>query len=308
MYKNRIEHSLQSYQNLLNYRWHHTLFWLATQNKNNNGYDLYFAKPCPKSIWLPGKPRKKYLKRRENLLLYNFKKSSDNYTFCTLTFDHKKYNQKDCYSFLKSYIHKFLKRLKKRIKGLQYYWVIELHKDFYPHIHIIFNKFVHWKVIRAIWWVVSRSRITDIRKIPGTTAGKYISKYVNQTNKHSQSQFSALFKHVERLFGYSQGFFVKAEVIDDGQKWFLISLSTDIHLPDWFLSRPDPDTDFWYIPLKFSSSLLYSDLIPHITWYVDNNQIYDYFLEQTTLKEKKLLEKFWRIENKDPDNFEEIPF
>jgi len=308
MHQNRIQYSLKEYQSILYDRWNHTLFWFALKDNDSSNYNMFFAKPCPKTIWLPGRPRKKYLKARQKKLSYNFKKSADNYTFCTLTFSQKLYNRTDAFSFLKSYIHKFIKRLRKRVKTLQYYWVIELHKNGYPHIHIIFNQYVHWKVIRAIWWVVSRSRITDIRKIPGNNAGNYISKYVSKTNKHDQRQFEVIFKHVDRLFGYSQGFFVASESIQDIKKWYLISLSTNCLLPDWFLGRPCRDTDFWFIPENFASSLLYTDLIDHINWYPDFAEIYDYFRNITTNLEKIEYTKWWKIEHKDPDYFEKIPF
>ncbi len=285
MHKNRINNSYEEYQQILIDRWESTLFWFAKKEKEK--YNLYFAKPTPKVPWLPGKPREKYYKRLFGRLSSQLKSGNFHYSFCTLTYHTAKWSQQSSFHLLKSHIKEFIRRLKKRYPGIQYFWVIELTKRLYPHIHIIFNQFVHWTVIRAIWYKVTKSYITDIRAIPSGNIASYIASYLSSQKKSNESQWGTIFKNVSRLIGNSRHFFAEKVVSEEEQIWFLISLSTNLFTEDWRLNRKDKDKDFWLIPHHYAAGLLIFHYVDHTNWEDTYQDIYYSFT-------KDILSLIWR--------------
>ena len=306
MHQNRIDYSYRQYQDLILDRWASTLFWFA--KKEDKGYDLYFAKPTPRLPWLAGKPRTKYYRRLFARLYSQLKSGSFHYSFCTLTYHTRKYSQKYSFLMLKAHLKEFIRRLRKRYPNIQYFWVIELTKRLYPHIHIVFNQFVHWKVIRAIWYHVTKSYITDIRSIPAGNISAYMSKYLNSQKKQNESQWGTIFKNVDRLYGCSGSFFTKKPVDTSPQEWFLISISTNIMIEDWRLAREDSDKDFWLIPHHYAAGLLLYHAIDHTNWLDSYPDIYQSFTGEYNRRElMELNDNFhYYSDGFNPDNV--IPF
>jgi len=283
MHQNRIDYSYKQYQDKILDRWSSTLFWFA--RKNEAKYDLYFAKPTPKLPWIPGKPRKKYYRRLFAKLHSQLKQSKIKYSFCTLTYSTRKYSQKYCFLLLKDHMRAFIRKLRKRYPTIQYYWVVELTRRLYPHVHIVFDQFVHWIVIRAIWYSVTKSYITDIRSIPSGNLSAYLSKYLTSQKKSSETQWGTIFKNIDRLYGCSKNFFSKKAIENKEQEWFLISISTDLFQHDWTLGREDPEKDFWLIPHHFAAGLLIYHAIDHTNWQDSFPDIYQSFTKDYTLDE-----------------------
>ena len=152
MHSNRSM-NYEAYQDILLYRWNTQLIWLGSKNADGL-QSLYFARPTPRVIWLPGKPRQKYFKRLYARLYGTIKLSSDKYTFGTLTYHTEKWSRDGAALFLPEHLKEFFRRLRKKCKNLQYFWVVELTKLGYPHVHLIFNQYVHHVIIRAIWYAV----------------------------------------------------------------------------------------------------------------------------------------------------------
>ena len=306
MHLNRETYSYSGYQSLLIYRWQRTVFWFA--KKEGSKYDMYFAKPTPKTVWLPGKPRKKYYRRIFAKLHNQISDSKTKYGFCTLTYHTSKYSQKSSFILLKYHLKEFIRLIRKKYPTLQYFWVIELTKRLYPHIHIVFNQYVHWIVIRAIWYRITKSYITDIRSIPAGDISNYICSYLTQQKKSNEAQWGTIFKNVDRLYGSSLHFFVKAPISDRDQEWFLISMSTHCFLQDWELLRKDKEKDFWLIPHHFAAGLLYDDSLDHIKWFNDFPDIYASFYNEYTIQELKLNSKWFDYHCRSVSGNDIIPF
>jgi len=306
MHKNRINNSYAEYQKILIDRWQTTLFWFAKKEKEK--YQLWFAKPTPKVPWLPGKPREKYYKRLFVRLNNQIKSGKFHYTFGTLTYHTAKWSQQSAFSLLKSHLKEFIRRLKKRYPGIQYFWVIELTKRLYPHIHIIFNQYVHWTVMRAIWYVVTKSYITDIRSIPSSKLAGYISKYLNDQKKQNRSQWGCIFKNVSRLIGNSRNFFSEKPINEDEQIWFLISLSTNLLTEDWRLGRKDRKEDFWLIPHHYAAGLLIFHYIDHTNWEDTYQDIYLSFTKDYSVDDLEMFNSMFRFHVQDQFDGLKIPF
>jgi hypothetical protein len=98
--------SYEAYQDILLYRWNTQLIWLGS--KADNGLQsLYFARPTPRVVWLPGKPRQKYFKRLYARLYGTIKLSSDKYTFSTLTYHTEKWSRESAAQFLPDHLKEF---------------------------------------------------------------------------------------------------------------------------------------------------------------------------------------------------------
>lgn len=253
MHQNRVDYTLPQYQDVLLTRWSRTLFLFA-KKKKNNGYDFYFAKPTPRTVWLSGKPRDKYYKRLYARLHHQLTLDKKKYTFCTLTYHTRKYSREYCCSLLKSHLKEFIRRLRVRYPRLQYYWIIELTKDYYPHIHFVFDHYCHHVIIRAIWYAVTKSYITDIRMIPAGNLASYLSKYLTKQRSQKVDQFTFIFKNIDRLYGSSKYFFsvyVKFE-----SDWLFINMTFSCDYHDKRLFRPPDNPDFWYIYDEFAKCFL----------------------------------------------------
>jgi|GEM_PF-2029103 len=306
MHNNRIEYSYPQYQSVIIDRWKNTLFWFA--RKSDEKYDLYFAKPTPRVPWLPGKPRKKYYKRLFTRIFRQLQTGNFKYSFCTLTYHTRKYSQKYAFLMLKDHLKEFIRRLRKKYPKIQYFWVIELTKNLYPHIHIVFNQYVHWLVIRSIWYHVTQSYITDIRSIPAGNLAAYMSKYISSQKKSSEIQWATIFKQVDRLYGSSKYFFCKIATEEKDQEWFLISISTNIYDADWRLDRHDSDEDFWLIQHHFAAGLLIYHAVDHCNWQDSYPDIYQTFTQPYSADEIYDFNHAWsyHIKSNNPDTV--IPF
>jgi len=283
MHKNREIYSYESYQDVLLHRWNTTLLWLGSKDESGL-QSLYFCKPVPRVVWLPGKPREKYFKRLYARLHNTLNISAKNYSFCTLTYHTEKWSRESAAMLIPEHLKEFFRRLRKRVKNLQYFWVIELTKLGYPHIHLIFNQFIHHKVIRAIWYAITRSYITDIRKVPGNNVAAYVTKYLTKQAKHNEAQYAFIFKNVARLWSSSRNFFGAPQSYES--EYVFVGISFNCQISNNKIFRNDPEAEFWEVPLDFVLPLLHdnsfiernlnSSEISFITWFDRLLNIVDY--------------------------------
>lgn len=253
MHNNRKIYCLERYQEILIQRWSSTIIWLG--RRDQKGFpELWFARPTPRTIWLPGKPRKKYYRRLYEKLHSQLKISANKYSFITLTYHTKKYSPEEVASRMKGDIKELLRRLRKIHTKIQYFWIVELTASGYPHLHIIVNKFIFWKVLKGIWYSITKSYITDIRSIPAGNLASYVCKYLAKQSKHDDWQFKFIFKHIDRLWSSSRGFFGKyVKPLSDS---IFLAFTWDCHLNNHQIHRPDSDSTFWYVPYEFAIPLL----------------------------------------------------
>lgn len=253
MHANRELYTLDQYQSILEQRWHSGLIWLA--KRDSNGFpDFYFCRPVPRTVWLPGKPREKYYLRLRNKLKTQFRQSAKKYSFLTLTYCTRLYSPEEACARLKSDIKELLRRIRRRYKKIQYFYIVELTENGYPHLHIIIDKFIWWKVLKAMWGAITGSWIILIKSIPGRSVAGYLTKYLTSQKKSSDWQFAFIFKNIDRLWSSSRGFFAPAAaVISDN---IFLAMSWNLHVSKRFLFRPDDDTSFWKIPTYIAMPLL----------------------------------------------------
>jgi hypothetical protein len=253
MHNNRINYTLEEYQKVILHRWNSTVFMFARRNEYDV-LDPFFAKPAPRTPWLEGRPREKYYSRLYARLDHQLKNSTRKFTFCTLTYSTKKYSQRLACLQIKDHLHEFIKRLRKKYPKIQYFWVIELTKRSYPHIHIIFDQYAHWKIIKAIWYAITGSYIIDIRSIPPKSAAAYICGYVTKQRKSSSKQWAFIFKNIDRLWSCSRSFFTSKWVTE--QEFYLLAMSLSCYWSDNALKRPLSAEEFWEVPYDFIVPIL----------------------------------------------------
>lgn len=259
MHQNRIDYSLEEYQEIIKTRWHTSLLWLSERNPDGHR-NLFFARPVPRTVWLPGKPRQKYYKKLFFRLHNQLACSDRKYSFATLTYSTKQYSNIMAAALLSNHIKEFIRLIRKRYKKVQYFWIIELTKNYQPHIHIIFDCFIHWKVLRAIWRKVTGSYITNIKSIPSSAAAGYITGYLTKQSKQNNHQFEFIFKHIDRLYCSSRNFFFKSDKILS--KYILIAFSKT-YFSDSFIFRPDPESELWSPDINYWYGLLLYDIFIH---------------------------------------------
>jgi len=256
MHDNRKKYSFEEYQDIIIDRWQHTLLWLGKYSAAGDP-ELWFARPTPSTPWCPGKPRAKYYKKIYARLATQLNIQSKNYTFCTLTYHTEKYSPEGAAALLPSHIKEFMRLLRKKLGKLQYFWIIELTSLGYPHLHIIFDRYIHWRVIRAIWYKVTKCKVTDIRKIPAGNLAAYVTKYITKQSKQNEDKFGFIFKNIDRMWSSSRGFFTKG---DPREKVFiLVGFSSNLYYLDKFICRNDPEEEVWLVPYDFAVPLLHFD-------------------------------------------------
>lgn len=257
MHENRTLYSYSEYKDILLSRWKSTYLWL-TEKQPESFHSLFFAQPAPKTLWLPGSPRRKYFKRLQAKLKHQTVRRNSNYTFATLTYSTEKYTRKAACLLMKDHMKEFMRLLRKRYKRIQYFWIVELTKARYPHYHIIFDRFVHWRVLRAIWYKVSGNSVTNIKAIPGGGAAGYVTKYLAKTRKNSEEYFDFMFKHIDRLWSSSRSFFYSCSPPD--RKYIALAISFGCHYTRQYTFKPSDHAEFWEVDIDYWYPLLYYNL------------------------------------------------
>lgn len=204
MHENRKNYDLFSYQKKIRNNARKLGIVLETSLSGS----FYIFHPIPSCPWLP-ETRKKYYgklrKRAQNI------PNHKQYTFCTLTYSTRFYTAEKVAQRLKSDIDKFFKRLNYRKIKPEYFYVIELTKQDYCHIHLIFDRYVYWKKIKASWFGVTGSNVIKISAINSKNVFYYITKYTTDSQKQTEKQFAFLFKNVDRLYTFSRNFCIKSD-------------------------------------------------------------------------------------------------
>ena len=233
MHQNRIEYSLPEYQNKL--RNGYKKLGILCTHKDRKISQVF--RPVPKTPWLP-EARNKYYGRliaRSKALVKQKK-----YSFCTLTYDMKLYSKVEVSQRLKHDIDLFFKRLGYRKSKPEYFYVIELTDNFYPHVHLIFDRFVHKRKIFMSWYKVTGSTAVKIQSLSYTKALYYCLKYLTRAKKQSEAKFGFLFSYVDRLWTCSRKFFSKLP--PRAKEWVFNCLFND-QFVETFEVMFHPDTD-----------------------------------------------------------------
>jgi len=256
MHKNRKQYTFQEYQRIVERRWLTSIIWLGKRDDKGSP-ELWFARPTPKSIWLPGKPRKKYYRALREKIKSTMIKSSKKYSFITLTYHQKKYSPEESAERSKRDIKELLRLLRRRFGKVQYFYIIELTGTGYVHFHVIIDHFIYWKVLKGMWYHITLSYVVDIRSIPSGNIAGYICKYLTKTSKQDSWQFEFIFKNVDRIWSSSRGFFTK--YVKPISECIFLAMSLGCWMGNKYILRPDDNTDFWYIPYEFAIPLLSYD-------------------------------------------------
>ncbi len=103
----------------------------------------------------------------------------------TLTCDTKRYEcPDDAARAMKDALVKLRRMIEGQwgIKKLPFFAVFEKHESGWPHLHLLIRaKYMHWKVLRGMWWKLMRAYIVDIRTISAKKgAFRYDTKYVGK--------------------------------------------------------------------------------------------------------------------------------
>lgn len=97
-----------------------------------------------------------------------------------------------------------LKRIKRKYGKVQYFKIVQFHKNGAPHLHCLIDKFIDQNWLSDQWSEIHNSPIVDIRFMDNHHAINYVSKYISK-ELEAQSHFHALFQHVgRRRFAFSR--------------------------------------------------------------------------------------------------------
>lgn len=205
MHQNRSIYTLPEYQKIIRGRYHR--LGLVCENNKTGTFKIF--RPVPATPWIP-EGRKKYfrkLRSRLNKVRYNH-----HFTFCTLTYDNKLYSPSAVAARIKHDIDLFFKRLDYHDKRPEYFYVVELTDNFYPHIHLIFDRYIHKSKINASWSNVTASPSTKIQHIPYKSAFYYCTKYLSDSLKQAEGKWSFIFSHIDRIWTCSRKFFDRQDL------------------------------------------------------------------------------------------------
>jgi len=204
MHQNRSLYSLPEYQKIIRGRYHK--LGLICENTKEGTFKIF--RPIPATPWIP-EGRKKYFRKIRSRLDGVY--SNNHYTFATLTYSHRFHDPVSASLRIKSDIDKFFKRLDYRKSRPEYFYVIELTDKFMPHVHLIFDRFVHKKKLFKSWNKVTNSICVKIKYLPGKQAFYYCTKYLSSSLKQNDDKWGFIFSHIDRLWSSSRKFFSRCD-------------------------------------------------------------------------------------------------
>ncbi len=144
-------------------------------------------------------------------------------------------------SWVSSFLHNLRTHFYRKGVRVPYFWVIEPHKDGYPHVHILVAfPFLHVEKLQS-WWRWSDPQGVDVRFIGSDTdqVRSYVLKYLL---KHQYVDFEVNYKegYIEfglipfllwynrvRILGRSKGFVLRR--LERRSEWFYVG-SADLEL------------------------------------------------------------------------------
>jgi len=221
MHQNRSRYSFAEYQAKLRNGYKN----LGIVCQHHETGDCIIFRPIPNCPWLP-ESRKKYFGKIKNRL--EGLPSDHKYTFCTLTYGTRFYTPKKAASLVKHHIDLFFKRLYYRKNKPEYFYVIELTDNLMVHVHLIFDRYIHWRKIRKSWYAVTRNSVTDIRHLPGKQAFYYAIKYLTQCKKQSKGKWQFIFHNIDRVWSASRHFWgCGSAFLSSYEYWFTVSGKLD---------------------------------------------------------------------------------
>lgn len=203
MHRNREIYTLPEYQQKLRNNYNKVGVFL----ERNEDHKIFIFRPVPNCPWLP-ESRKKYFNKIRNRL--KAIPGNHKYTFATLTYSALNYSPVDACKRIKHDIDLFFKRMGYHHRKVQYFYIIELTKQYMPHIHIVFDQYIPWKKIRSSWFHVTGNVVTDIRQKSKENAFHHCLKYLTKMKKQSEAEWSFIFSHIDRIWSASRGFLVSA--------------------------------------------------------------------------------------------------
>ncbi len=202
MHANRILYTLPQYQSILRERYN--AYGCLIYNKREKKF--HAIKPIPKTPFLP-EGRKRYFSQLYNKTRYLNK--AKKYTFCTLTYSATKYTPSEAAERIKHDLDLFFKRLNYRKSKPEYFYVIELTKQFMVHVHLIFDRYVHKKKIFKSWFKVTGCTATKIKNAGFKNAMQYVTKYITKSKKMKEDYWGFIFGNIDRIWTSSRNFFSK---------------------------------------------------------------------------------------------------
>ena len=225
MHRNRLLYTLPEYQQKLRNNYKKCGLFL----ERNEDHKIFIFRPIPNCPWLP-ESRKKYFNKIRNRI-QNIP-GTHKFTFATLTYSASNYSPVGACKTIKHDIDLFFKRMGYHHRKVQYFYIIELTKQYMPHIHIVFDQFIPWKKIRSSWFHVTGNVVTDVRQKSQGEAFHHCLKYLTKMKKMGQAEWSFIFSHVDRIWSASRGFLAAASS-RTGKYTFLFSVWD----PDGFLGK-----------------------------------------------------------------------
>ncbi len=228
MHANRSLYSLTEYQSKL--RRSYRNLGLVLEKIDGRSFSIF--RPLPKTPWLP-ESRNKYFKPL-------FKKAknihnSKNYTLCTLTYSTRLYSPASACARIKHDIDLFFKRLDYHDKKPEYFLIVELTDRMMPHVHLVFNRYVHYTKVYMSWFEVTGNISTDIRNRNRNQAMHYCFKYLSKSKKQPHGKWAFLFKHIDRLWSSSRNFFGDIDPEEKQYKFLFMLWNKNGILNEYFL-------------------------------------------------------------------------
>lgn len=171
----------------------------------------YLYKPKMASIYGDLEQKTNYFKKLRQKLNIRNTNIDGKISFITLTYDTKLYSAVDVLNRCKHDLQKWFKLIRHRRGDINYFWIVELTKRNYVHFHLIVKEYIPSKIINACWRQVTGSIITNVKGVTSSQASRYITKYVSEVTKLSESQAKFLYDNeFKRLYASSRGFFTKS--------------------------------------------------------------------------------------------------
>jgi len=227
MHKNRIDYTLPQYQRILRSRRKRIAVALYSMKDNK----IHLSNPAPVTPYLPegrGKYYAKLYKKSKSL------RSDKKYSFVTLTYRTCNETAVQICKHIKQDIDKFFKRLTYHKKKAEYFYIIELTKKGFPHIHLIFDRFIAKQAIYKSWHDVTGAQCIRVKHLDHKSAIGYCIKYLTNSKKMPESYWSFIFSNISRLWSSSRHFFNKPEQLLKDYLHLATFSNSNYSLSKWF--------------------------------------------------------------------------
>lgn len=137
--------------------------------------------------------------------------------FWTITTDPKVLSPDEALKTMNHRWHKLCRNLLREYPGIKFFRVLEFTESGLPHLHVMFNRRVEWKLLQRIVQQQSFGKVLHFKVLPRSVAFGYLTKYITK----GLANYQVSREHHIRMWSASMRF-LPAVYYFDGQTEYAI--------------------------------------------------------------------------------------